>query len=258
MKALVFVLGFLLGSVSAYAFLTQVWWPDVRMPDRTILVATNPTPVPPLPGGTLFPAPSPEATSLPQALPSPPYAQESPSPFPGPTVPPASTPDFAPAKAGEPPLLVSDLDKLRARALALPVAGLKSQALHDDFSDDRGGKSHGALDILAPRGTPVIAVDDGKVEKLFTSKRGGLTVYQFDPLGEYCYYYAHLDSYASGLVQGKAIKRGEVIGYVGTTGNSPPNTPHLHFTIFRLGNEKRWWEGTPINAFPLWGTAPGA
>ena len=103
----------------------------------------------------------------------------------------------------------------------------------------------------------MLAVDDGPVEKLFTSKLGGLTVYQFDPQGEYCYYYAHLDRYATALVPGKVLRRGDVIGYVGTTGNAPPDTPHLHFTIFRLGSEKRWWEGTAINAYPLWGTPAG-
>ena len=87
--------------------------------------------------------------------------------------------------------------------------------------------------------------------KLFTSKAGGLTVYQVDPSQNYAYYYAHLDRYADGLTEGKVLKKGDVLGYVGTTGNADPNTPHLHFAIFELGPEKHWWQGTPINPYPL-------
>jgi murein DD-endopeptidase MepM/ murein hydrolase activator NlpD len=124
--------------------------------------------------------------------------------------------------------------------------------LIDNFSEMRGNRVHEAIDILAPRGTPVLAVDDGFVEKLFTSAQGGYTIYEFDRVGTYCYYYAHLERYADGLQEGKAVKKGEVIGYVGTSGNAPPGTPHLHFTIFKLGPEKQWWKGTAVNPFPLW------
>jgi peptidoglycan LD-endopeptidase LytH len=168
----------------------------------------------------------------------------------------ATTPP-APREAG--PLAVhpgpvpgSDLERLRARSLGLPVEGLEASELRDTFADARGSRRHEALDILAPRGTRVLAVDDGRVVKLFRSVRGGLTVYQFDPTGTFCYYYAHLDGYAPGLMEGALVKRGAVVGFVGTTGNAPPGTPHLHFTVFRLGPEKRWWEGTPINPFPIW------
>jgi murein DD-endopeptidase MepM/ murein hydrolase activator NlpD len=95
-------------------------------------------------------------------------------------------------------------------------------------------------------------VDDGPVQKLFVSRAGGNTVYQFDPTGTYCYYYAHLDAYEPGLGEGRVLRKGERIGFVGTSGNSPPDAPHLHFTIFKLGADKRWWEGTPVNPFPLW------
>lgn len=258
MKALVFILGFLTGTAATYGFLTHVWWPDVRLPERNVIQASaEPTPVPPLPSGTLIPEATPEGTpDQPQPLPSPPFAQEAPS-LAGATPSPAPSPmiSMTPNPA-EPPMLRTDTDTLRARGLVVPVVGIEGKSLHDDFTDDRGGRHHEAIDILAPRGTPVIAVDDGKVEKLFTSKLGGLTIYQFDPQGTYCYYYAHLDSYAPGIVQGKTLRKGDVIGFVGTTGNAPPNAPHLHFTIFRLGNEKRWWEGTAINAYPLWGAAP--
>ena len=93
------------------------------------------------------------------------------------------------------------------------------------------------------------AVEDGHIQKLFTSKAGGLTIYQFDPTGTFTYYYAHLDRYADGLGEGQLVKRGDVIGYVGSTGNASPDAPHLHFAIFRLGPEKQWWKGEPINPY---------
>jgi murein DD-endopeptidase MepM/ murein hydrolase activator NlpD len=150
------------------------------------------------------------------------------------------------------PTGLADLDDLRRRQLEVPVEGIDRKTLRDTFAEGRTGHVHEAIDILAPRGTPVIAVEDGRIEKLFTSKQGGLTIYQFDPGGRYCYYYAHLDRYAYGLTQGQPVKRGQVIGYVGISGNAPPQTPHLHFTIFKLAADKRWWQGAPINPFPLW------
>jgi murein DD-endopeptidase MepM/ murein hydrolase activator NlpD len=100
---------------------------------------------------------------------------------------------------------------------------------------------------MAPAGTPVLAVEDGTVEKLFTSEAGGLTVYQFDPSRSVAYYYAHLQRYADGLADGVRVTRGQVIGYVGSTGNARADAPHLHFAIFVLGPEKRWWQGTAID-----------
>jgi hypothetical protein len=151
---------------------------------------------------------------------------------------------------------VGDLAFLRMRKLLLPAPAADARRLRDDFADARAGHSHEALDILAPRGSPVVAVDDGVVKKLFTSVRGGLTVYQFDPEGTYCYYYAHLDRYAPGLREGMTLKKGDRIGDVGITGNAPPDTPHLHFAIFKLGPEKQWWKGAALNPYPLWGPAP--
>ncbi|HEV2007337.1 MAG TPA: M23 family metallopeptidase [Burkholderiales bacterium] len=134
----------------------------------------------------------------------------------------------------------------------IPVSGIKASQLSDTFAQARGGgRAHDAIDIPAPRGTPVFAVDDGKVVKLFNSKPGGLTVYQFDPSEKFAYYYAHLDSYAPGLAEGQQLKRGELVGYVGSTGNANPAAPHLHFAIFVLGPEKRWWQGTAINPYPF-------
>lgn len=157
-----------------------------------------------------------------------------------------------PAAPPAPTTTLSDLEHLRRRRLLLPVEGANPARLNNDFSEGRGSHLHEAIDILAARGTPVLAADEGRVVKLFNSVRGGLTVYQFDPSSTFCYYYAHLDRYADGLAEGQVLRRGQVLGYVGTSGNAPPQTPHLHFTIFKLTAEKRWWEGTPINPFPLW------
>ena len=134
--------------------------------------------------------------------------------------------------------------------LLIPVAGVPASALRDTFLEGRPGHPHEAIDIAATRGTPVLAADDGTLVKLFTSVRGGLTVYQFDPGRRHAYYYAHLDRYAAELKEGMALRRGEVIGYVGTTGNAPADAPHLHFAVFRLGPEKRWWKGEAINPYP--------
>ena len=137
------------------------------------------------------------------------------------------------------------------RAMIVPVAGVDRGAMRDMFNEVRGSRRHEAIDILAPRGTPVVATDDGIVKKLFTSKPGGLTVYQFDPDQRFCYYYAHLDGYAPGLHEGQVVKRGEVLGYVGTTGNAPKDAPHLHFALIRLDHERRWWKGTYVNPYPF-------
>jgi murein DD-endopeptidase MepM/ murein hydrolase activator NlpD len=139
-----------------------------------------------------------------------------------------------------------------AGSLMLPVAGIQANELTDTFNQTRDGtRRHEALDIMAARGTPVVAASDGTVVKLFTSVPGGLTVYEFDPTQAYAYYYAHLDHYAAGLAEGQVLHRGDVIGYVGSTGNASEDAPHLHFAIFLLGAEKQWWKGTPINPYPL-------
>ncbi len=140
-------------------------------------------------------------------------------------------------------------------ALLLPVQGVAASDLRDTFDDGRDGdkRGHEAIDIMAARGTPVLAVDDGRIAKLFLSKPGGITVYQFDPSGQFAYYYAHLDRYADGLAEGQTVRRGAVLGYVGSSGNASPDAPHLHFALFRLGLEKQWWKGEPINPFAFLG-----
>ena len=136
--------------------------------------------------------------------------------------------------------------------LLIPVQGMPAADLSDTFTDARGnGRVHDAIDIMAPRGTPVLATEDGPVAKLFSSVRGGLTLYQFDTRREHAYYYAHLDRYAPDMREGRVLKRGEVLGYVGSTGNASPDAPHLHFAIMALGPKDTWWQGTAINPYPL-------
>jgi len=166
---------------------------------------------------------------------------------------PPSSPLPAPVSATAPTLAA------QVPALLLPVQGVLASDLRDTFADgrDNNQRGHEAIDIHAPRGTPVLAVDDGPIAKLFLSKPGGITIYQFDATGQLAYYYAHLDAYAAGLKEGQHIRRGSVIGYVGASGNANPDAPHLHFAIFQLGPEKQWWKGTPLNPFePLGGKTP--
>ena len=118
------------------------------------------------------------------------------------------------------------------------------------FEEVHNGHRHEAIDIPEPRGTPVLAVVSGTVRKLFHSKPGGNTIYQFDEMEVYCYYYAHLDRYVEGLREGMRVKRGDVIGFVGSTGNADPRTPHLHFAIFELGPKRLWWKGKAVNPYP--------
>jgi murein DD-endopeptidase MepM/ murein hydrolase activator NlpD len=164
----------------------------------------------------------------------------------GPHEPPRST------MTNTPRIEAGPLAELRDRHLELPVRGAVKQELRDSFDERRGSThAHEAIDILAPRNTQVVAVEDGTIARLFESKPGGTTVYQFDPSTKYEYYYAHLERYADGLREGDHVQRGAVLGYVGTSGNAPKNTPHLHFAIFRLTEEKQWWHGSPINPYDV-------
>lgn len=136
--------------------------------------------------------------------------------------------------------------------LLVPVAGVAPHELTRQFDEPRsGGRLHQAIDILAPRNTPVLAADDGTIARLMQNELGGLTVYQLDPTERFAYYYAHLEAYAEGLVEGAPVRRGELIGYVGTSGNAPQSTPHLHFAVLRLTDRRRWWEGAPIDPYDL-------
>lgn len=136
---------------------------------------------------------------------------------------------------------------MTGEALLIPVVGIDREQLRDTFAEARSGHVHEAIDILAPRGTPVVAVVDGTVQKLYRSRLGGLTIYEFDETSTRSYYYAHLDRYAQGIAEGKRVRRGEVIGYVGQTGNA--QTPHLHFGIAVLPPTREWWKGQPVNPY---------
>jgi peptidoglycan LD-endopeptidase LytH len=156
-----------------------------------------------------------------------------------------------PPGAGAPDIVPPPADLL-ARDLAFPVRGIDPGSIANTFTDARGAtRVHNAMDIMAPRGTAVVAVDAGTVSRLGKGGAGGITVYQIDEAGRYAFYYAHLDRLAAGLAEGQAVRRGDVLGYVGTTGNAPSGAPHLHFAIFGVDARTRWG-GRPINPHPLW------
>ena len=136
--------------------------------------------------------------------------------------------------------------------IGMPVAGVAASAVYDTYNEVRGGaRQHEALDILAPRGTPVLSAANGRVLKLFDSKAGGLMVYAADSSERFILMYAHLDAYVPGLAEGQTLTRGQQIGVVGITGNAPAGTPHLHFAIARSSDVSKWWKGSPVNPYPL-------
>jgi murein DD-endopeptidase MepM/ murein hydrolase activator NlpD len=222
---------------AALSFILLIWWAGAKTLDWM------------KPGGDYpqltFETPDPAS---PQAKPIDPQPAE-----PILTTPPAASPTLS-ATTG---VFTSDVAKLRSRDLTIPVEGVKPEKLVSSFEDARGKRRHEAIDILAPRGTDVLAVEDGKIAKLFTSVAGGLTVYQFDPTETFVYYYAHLDSYAPGLKEGMVVRKGDVIGTVGTTGNAPKDTPHLHFGIAKLDADRRWWGGTALDPYLVWRDSSG-
>ena len=158
----------------------------------------------------------------------------------------------APSGSSAPVVLPADLDTLRKEGLIIPVAGVAAKDLIDSFDDKRGGtRTHNAIDIMAARNTPVVAAVSGSILKLHNSAAGGLTIYASDPSSKFVMMYGHLDSYRPGLKEGQRVTRGQIIGFVGSTGNANPLGPHLHFQITRNDNLKEWWKGTPVNPFPV-------
>jgi len=146
----------------------------------------------------------------------------------------------------------ADVEYVHSRRLALPVAGIRPDQLSDSFDEPRdGSRRHRAIDILAPRGTPVLAADDGHVLRVSWNSAGGNTVYATDTDSRIVYYYAHLDHYHESIVAGMPISKGDTIGFVGTTGNAPKDIPHLHFQIMRMPHDGRYWNGEPINPFSI-------
>jgi murein DD-endopeptidase MepM/ murein hydrolase activator NlpD len=146
----------------------------------------------------------------------------------------------------------ADIEYVRSRHLELPVAGIRPEQLTDSFDEPRdGSRRHRAIDILAARGTPVLAADDGRVLRVSWNSAGGNTVYATDAEGRIVYYYAHLDHYREALAAGMPVTKGDTLGFVGTTGNAPKDIPHLHFQIMRMPTDGKYWNGEPINPFSI-------
>jgi peptidoglycan LD-endopeptidase LytH len=164
----------------------------------------------------------------------------------------AATPARSDTRSGDrgaaQPRVAATSGVVPAERLRVPIDGVEIESFKGGFIERRGSRQHEAVDILSPRNTPVLAVDNGTIAKLFDSKAGGHTIYQFDPTGRLAYYYAHLEKYGD-VREGQTVKQGDVIGYVGTSGNAPPNTPHLHFAVFELDETGRWWKGKPLDPY---------
>lgn len=187
--------------------------------------------LPPAPTATIEATPTVEAT---------PTIEPTATPSPAPDVTPAPQTSSSPLASGEPGRLL------------IPVAGIRPEQLSDTYNDARSeGRVHNAIDIIAPRGAPVLAVADGRIARLFQSEKGGITVYQLSADEKLVYYYAHLERYADGLKDGHYARRGETIGYVGDTGNATPGNYHLHFQVYRIADPKRFWDGENLNPYTL-------
>ena len=170
------------------------------------------------------------------------------APTPAAAAPAAGLPALSMAAAPSDATVVAHL-----QSLYFPVPGEDSTRLDDSFDAPRDGgvRKHNAIDIMAPRGTPILSVQDGRVLKLSKNPKGGITVYATDLEERYVYYYAHLDRYHPSLYSGRPVLRGDTLGYVGTTGNSPPNLPHLHFQVMHMPADRKYWNGEPINPYPM-------
>jgi murein DD-endopeptidase MepM/ murein hydrolase activator NlpD len=213
-------------------------------------------------------APSPAATPLADVA-STPTSEASETPAPAPTPPPASpdaspnaspapTASASPANGASPTQVQTSVggtasSELASMRLLIPVEGIGPGQLQDTFDDARSeGRVHDAIDIMAPRGTPVLASADGRIVKLFQSVKGGTTIYQLASADEHLvFYYAHLERYADGLAEGHVARRGETIGYVGDTGNAAPGNTHLHLQIYRVADPRHFWTGDNINPYPI-------
>jgi murein DD-endopeptidase MepM/ murein hydrolase activator NlpD len=221
------------------ALVTLIWALSKRQRAGTLTTVTTESPhtAPSVTEPTIA---SPSPTAPPSAEPTPQPSLNQPEGSPQPSTSTQPSPSVLPSP--NPP----------TASLLIPVAGVSPDELRDTFSEARAeGRTHDAIDIPAPLGTPVLAAADGRIIKLFQSKPGGTTIYQLDPDNRTVYYYAHLERYADGLVEGDFAHRGEVIAYVGDTGNAGAGNYHLHFSISIVADPKRYWEGTNINPYPL-------
>jgi peptidoglycan LD-endopeptidase LytH len=161
----------------------------------------------------------------------------------------------APATADAPAAGTSDADYVRLKRLTIPVAGADMSKVPDTFLDDRdgGGRTHHAIDILAPRGTPILSADDGKILRMSTNTLGGISMYTVDAQNRLVYYYAHMDHYNDAMSPGRTIARGDTLGFVGTTGNAPKDTPHLHFQVMLWPADGKYWNGEPVDPYDMLG-----
>jgi len=170
-------------------------------------------------------------------------------------IPPRGESGASPADSHRPSPAASSLEReiinVRSRLLIVPVAGVSPGQVPDSYLAKRGSRTHNAIDILAPRGTPVVSADEGRVIRLRSNASGGITIYATEPAGRIVYYYAHLERYRGGLAEGATLGKGDTIGYVGTTGNAPADVPHLHFQVTVMHAEGKYWAGTPIDPRPF-------
>lgn len=193
----------------------------------------------------------------PRALPADTAARLSTAPVAPPTAPavPADSPMSAATDEPPPPAVPIPPPAPQAETsarLLVPVQGVRPDQLVDTYTAARSeGRRHDAIDVAAKRGTPVLATANGVVLKLFQSVRGGTTLYQLAPDRRTIYYYAHLDRYAPGMAEGRVLRQGDLIGYVGNTGNAGAGNDHLHFEISTTSDPARYWAGTPQNPYPL-------
>jgi peptidoglycan LD-endopeptidase LytH len=191
-----------------------------------------------------YPDPDPGPSSNPVATSRAPRTS---SPSPSPT----SFPDATVGVVGS---TTSDVAYLLSRRILMPVAGADMSKVEDSFYEPRdGGRTHRAIDILAPRGTPILAADDGKILRMSTSELGGISMYTVDPDARLVYYYAHMDHYNNAMSPGREIVKGDTLGFVGTTGNAPKDLPHLHFQVMRWPADNKYWDGEPIDPFEALG-----
>ncbi|HEX8321334.1 M23 family metallopeptidase [Longimicrobium sp.] len=231
MRSSRFLLPFSLGAISMLGLVLAVTWSAPDTLDR--LHAALGYQHPPSAAASKVPAATPPVAEPRVAIAVPPAVPAGPPPSPAEIVLPAAVPG-------------------NALELLIPVQGVLAASLVNTYDQARGqGRRHDAIDIMAPRGTPVLASSDGVVMKLFRSVRGGITLYELAPDRRTIYYYAHLDRYAPGMAEGRALRRGEVLGYVGDTGDAVPGNYHLHFEVSTTADPKKYWGGVPQNPHPL-------
>ncbi len=231
----------LLASVGAI-----VWFLNVRYGSTPVTpIETQPT-LEPISNANAPSIATPEATPTAATVETPaPTASLEPTP---PQQDSSAVPGVQENGASLPPVSSSQTQPL----LLVPVQGVRAEDLRDTYTEARSeGRTHNAIDIIAPRGTPVLAAADGPIVKLFQSVPGGITIYQLATDNKTILYYAHLERYADGLAEGRFARRGEVIGYVGDTGNAGAGNYHLHFSVSITDDPKRWWAGTNVNPYPL-------